>query len=76
MDELAKERQETIEVRIDLPVEVEQAMLEIVRHHWAIESKSFFKLSSSEQVGHIFRHIRVLDDWLFQPTARIRPKSS
>jgi hypothetical protein len=57
-----------------LPMEVECALRRVLMHYWDTEQQSHARLPKYERAGHIFESIRLIDDWLFAPTAKVQPE--
>ena len=57
-----------------LPLDIECALFRLLRHYWSIEQKEHARRPEHERIGHIFETIRLLDDWLFEPTGLRRPQ--
>lgn len=54
-------------IDITLPVDVEYALLAILKHYWNRECDAYHQLPGRERIGHIFKRLQTVDDWLFKP---------
>jgi hypothetical protein len=58
-------------VELTLPLNIECALFQLLRHYWGIEQKDYTRLPEHRRIGHIFETIRLLDEWVFRPTGML-----